>query len=94
VFSALNVSAAAGAFEEDVGMLLSFDTLELEEFKAVGKKAMYKICVKVSRASSLEGVKIEEVGGCVWSRCLPKRLFGGLYTNCLLKRGQLTSNGG
>jgi hypothetical protein len=57
VFPALNVSAAVGALEEDMGMLLSFDTPELEEFKAVGKKAIYKICVKVSCASSLEGVK-------------------------------------
>ncbi|XP_055770762.1 glutamate receptor-interacting protein 1-like [Salvelinus fontinalis] len=57
VFPALIVSAAVGAFEEDVGMLLSFDTPELGEFKEVGKKAMYRICVKVSHASSLEGVK-------------------------------------
>ena len=54
---ALNVSDAAGAFEEDLRMLLSFHNPELGEFKAVGKKAMYKICVKMSRASSLEGVK-------------------------------------
>nr|XP_046223606.1 deleted in malignant brain tumors 1 protein-like [Oncorhynchus gorbuscha] len=57
VFPALIVSAAIGAFEEDVGMLLSFDTPELGEFKEVGKKAMYRTCVKVSHASSLEGVK-------------------------------------
>ncbi|XP_052366713.1 uncharacterized protein LOC127925704 [Oncorhynchus keta] len=58
MFPALIVSAAIGAFEEDVGMLLSFDTPELGEFKEVGKKAMYRTCVKVSHASSLEGVKL------------------------------------
>ena len=46
-----------GSYEEYVGMLLSFDTPELREFKVVGKKVMYIICVKESGASSLEGVK-------------------------------------
>ena len=40
VFPVLNVSAAVGALEEDVGMLPSFDTPELGQFKEVGKKAM------------------------------------------------------
>jgi hypothetical protein len=89
VFPVLNVSAAAGALEEDVWKLFSFDTPELEEFKAVGKMAMYKICVKVSRHSSLEGVKSTR-----WAGVPPQKAVGGLYTNCLLKRRQLTSNGG
>ncbi|XP_029601271.1 multiple epidermal growth factor-like domains protein 11 [Salmo trutta] len=46
-FPALIVSAAAGAFVEDVGMLLSFDTPELGEFKEVGRKAMYR-CPRIS----------------------------------------------
>jgi hypothetical protein len=48
VFPALNVSAAVGALEEDVEMLLSIHTPELGEFKAVGKKAMYIMCKSVN----------------------------------------------
>jgi hypothetical protein len=74
VFPVLNVSAAAGALEEDVGMLLSFNILEMEEFKAVGKKAMYIMGKSVPCFYPGRG-QIYEVGRCVWSRCLPKRLL-------------------
>jgi hypothetical protein len=72
MFPALIVSAAMGAFEENVGMLLSFDTPELGEFKEVGKKAMYRICVKVSHAFSLEGVKSMRWAGAFGPGASPK----------------------
>ena len=86
VFPALIVSAAMGAFEEDVGMLLSFHTPELGEFKEVGKKVIYIICVKVSRASSLEGVKSQRWMGVLGPGAFPKGCRWSLYKLPIDKR--------
>ena len=86
VFPALIVSAAAGAFVEDMGMLLSFDTPELGEFKEVGKKAMYRVCVKVSHASSLEGVKSTRWADVLGPGASPKGCWRSLYKLPIDKR--------
>jgi hypothetical protein len=59
-----------GAFEEDVG--LSFHTPELGKFSEVGKKAMYRTCVKVSHASSLKGVNSTRWAGVLGPGASPK----------------------
>ena len=62
----MNITTAAvvgGAGGE--GLLL---TPELWEFKAVGKKAMYTTCVKVSNECSL--AKVKSMGQVVWSKRL------------------------
>jgi hypothetical protein len=79
VFPVLNVSVALGAFEEDVGMLLSFHTPDLGDFKVVGKKAMYKIDVKMSHATSREGELLSRWTSVFGPGASPKGCWRSLY---------------
>lgn len=80
----MNVTAAAvGGGAEGEGLLL---TPELWEFKAVGKKAMYTTCVKVSNECSLEKVKSMGWAELFGPDISPKGCWLSLYKLPIVKR--------
>ncbi|XP_045886054.1 double C2-like domain-containing protein alpha [Micropterus dolomieu] len=57
IFPSVSITPAVGEWQEEGAQLLSFTTPHLDKFQAVGKKAVYQMCVKVLNLRSSAGLK-------------------------------------